>query len=229
LRLLAFDTSGAAISAAAAEAGLVRIARHEPLARGHAERLLPLLREVLTEAGWTWGDLQLIAVTVGPGNFTGLRAGIAVARSLAMALDCGTVGVGTLEIVADAAAAQVPENGQPIQVVLDARRGEVYAQCFSTELLPLGPPELIGRQELAQGVSRHCLLAGDIQPIASNPLIGADLTVEAGPDARYLVHAVQRRFAAGLPPQPGTTLRPIYPRPPDARVSAGASLVTTER
>ena len=117
--------------------------RREVLTRGHAERLLPLLQEVLAQAGWTWRDIDLVVVTEGPGNFTGLRAGIAVARALALALDRPVLGIGTLELLAEAGAAAVPDNPLPILAVIDARREELYAQRFSPDLRPITGPSLV--------------------------------------------------------------------------------------
>jgi tRNA threonylcarbamoyladenosine biosynthesis protein TsaB len=228
LRLLAFDTSGPSLSVAAAEGEVLRAWRREELARGHAERLLPLLREVMAEAGWSWRELGLLAVTVGPGNFTGLRAGIAVARALALASGCPALGPGTLEAIAQGAAALTPGNAHPIVAVADARRGEVYAQRFSNRLETLGPPALVPRDRfLASSPREPCLLAGDAAGWARERRgVVGDRAVEAGPDARYVAAAAWRRLTGGEAPGAGTALRPVYVRPPDARASAGASLVT---
>ena len=139
----------------------LRAWRHEPLTRGHAERLLPVLVEILAEAGWAWRDLELVAVTLGPGNFTGLRAGLAVARGLALAQGCPLFGVGTLETVAQGATALAERQALPIQVVMDARRDELYAQRFSAALDPLTPAEVVGGASFAAGLAEPCLLAGD--------------------------------------------------------------------
>src|SRR3954447_26669531 len=108
LRILSLETSRAALSAAAVEGPVVRSWYRDMLGRGHAERVLPVLRAVMAEAGWAWPAPALLAVALGPGNFTGLRAGIAVARALSLALDRPALGIGTLEAVAQGVAAQVP-------------------------------------------------------------------------------------------------------------------------
>ncbi|MEM5709777.1 tRNA (adenosine(37)-N6)-threonylcarbamoyltransferase complex dimerization subunit type 1 TsaB, partial [Elizabethkingia meningoseptica] len=79
MNILAIETSGAACSAALLCGGAL-LERSEPMARGHAERLIPLIGEVLAEAGAAYADLDLVAVTVGPGTFTGMRVGLAAAR-----------------------------------------------------------------------------------------------------------------------------------------------------
>lgn len=223
MRLLAFDTSGAAISAVAGEDGLVRVWRHEPIGRGQAERLLPLLREVMAEAGWAWGDLGLVAVATGPGTFTGLRAGISVARALGLALGCPVLGVGTLEVVAAAAMASRPEIARPWIVAIDARREEAYTQRFAADSAPLGPPAVVALQDLP--TDEACMPAGDASVWAQRTAGTPQEIVEASPDARYLADVAWRRVRQGAVPMAGVAPRPLYVRPPDARISAGASLV----
>jgi tRNA threonylcarbamoyladenosine biosynthesis protein TsaB len=228
LRLLAFDTASAAISAVAARDEVIVAARGEPLARGHAERILPLLQEILASAGWTWREVELVAVTVGPGNFTGLRAGIAVARALSLALDCPTLGIGTLEVVAEAAAAAESVNELPIQVVVDAKRGQVYAQCFAPDLEPWAGPALLPIAEVANSMPVRCLMAGDGAIRLSVLTERDDRIVRADTDARCLARATLRRLAGGALPAPGSVLRPLYLRPPDARLGAGTSLLAAQ-
>lgn len=96
--------------------------------RGQAERLLPMCQEVCAEAGLTFDDLDAIAVTRGPGTFTGVRIGLAAAKGLALALDIPLIGVTTLEVVARNAAGDVCESR--IAIAHDARRSEAYLQLF---------------------------------------------------------------------------------------------------
>lgn len=199
MRILAFDTSGPALSAAATEGGRLLAWHREDLPRGHAERLLPALTDLLAEAGWRWAEVELVAVTQGPGNFTGLRAGIAVARALGLALGIPVLGLGTLEVMAHGSG-----SGGPSVAVLDARRGEAYAQRFAADLAPETAPELV--------------------PVALLLPDGYRL-IDAGPDALALASLAAARLAAGVVPGPGTALRPLYLRPPDARLGAGASLL----
>jgi tRNA threonylcarbamoyladenosine biosynthesis protein TsaB len=122
LPILAFDTSAAHCAAALLwDCGL--ILRHEPMEKGQAERLIPLLEEVLAEGGLGWHDLKALAVGTGPGNFTGVRIAVAAARGLALGLGIPAVGVTRLEALAYG----LP---RPVTVVEDARRGEVYIQRF---------------------------------------------------------------------------------------------------
>lgn len=199
MRVLALDTSGPALSAAAAEYGRLLAWRREELERGHAERLLPVLTTVLAESGWRWTGIGLVAVARGPGSFTGLRAGIAVARAMSLALGCPVLGVGTLEVMAHAHG-----PGDPVYAVLDARRGELYAQRFAADLAPEGPPGLTP---------------------AGGPVPAGYRVVTDAPDARAVAALAMAMLAAGVLPGPGSELRPLYVRPPDARPGAGASLL----
>jgi tRNA threonylcarbamoyladenosine biosynthesis protein TsaB len=121
--ILAFDTS-AAHCAAALLCGDQIILRDEAMAKGQAERLVPLLEEMLVEAGIGWADLYAIGVGTGPGNFTGVRISVAAARGLALGLGIPAVGVSALEAMALGAA-------RPVSVMIDARRDEVYVQSFA--------------------------------------------------------------------------------------------------
>jgi tRNA threonylcarbamoyladenosine biosynthesis protein TsaB len=119
---LAFDTSGPWCAAALLVAGRV-IHRQEPMEKGQAERLMPLLEDLLAEGDIGWGNLGGLAVGTGPGNFTGVRIAVAAARGLALGLGIPAIGVTRLEALAHG----LP---RPVTVVEDARRGEVYVQAF---------------------------------------------------------------------------------------------------
>ncbi|MDP2738309.1 MAG: tRNA (adenosine(37)-N6)-threonylcarbamoyltransferase complex dimerization subunit type 1 TsaB [Pseudorhodobacter sp.] len=124
--ILAFDTSVAHCAAVLLAGERVVAARAEAMAKGQAERLMPLLAEVLAEAGVGWHDLAAMAVGVGPGNFTGVRIAVAAARGLALALQVPAIGVTVL----DALAYGLP---RPLAVVEDARRDQVYLQVFTAD------------------------------------------------------------------------------------------------
>lgn len=122
--LLAFDTAGPHFSAVVLRDGAVRAQAHEDMARGQAERLVPLLNEVLAAAEVGWPDVTALGVGVGPGNFTGVRISVATARGLALSLGIPAVGVSGFE----AAALDVPH---PVSAVLAAPRGQVYLQSWT--------------------------------------------------------------------------------------------------
>ncbi|UWQ00986.1 tRNA (adenosine(37)-N6)-threonylcarbamoyltransferase complex dimerization subunit type 1 TsaB [Aliiroseovarius crassostreae] len=135
--ILAFDTSAAHCAAALLRGDVIVASRHEEMAKGQAERLMPLLDEVLQDGGADWRELQAIGVGIGPGNFTGIRISVAAARGLALSLGKPAIGVSLLECLAFGAEG-------PVLACLDARRDHLYLQRFATgnnrgpELVPIG-------------------------------------------------------------------------------------------
>ena len=142
--LLAFDTSAAHCAAALLLPDGSCFNRSEDMAKGQAERLIPMLEELLAEAGFDWHDLAGVAVGTGPGNFTGVRISVAAARGLALSLRVPALGVTRFEALAFG----LP---RPITVLEDARRDEVYMQRFDhgtaqpARLLPLADVVAQGR------------------------------------------------------------------------------------
>lgn len=117
--VLAFDTSAAHCAAALLVGERIVIARTEDMGRGQAERLFPLLEEILSEAGKTWRDLTAIGVGVGPGNFTGIRISVSAARGLALALGIPAVGI-------DGFDARISETPAGHIVAISAPREQYY-------------------------------------------------------------------------------------------------------
>ncbi|MFC3166829.1 MULTISPECIES: tRNA (adenosine(37)-N6)-threonylcarbamoyltransferase complex dimerization subunit type 1 TsaB [Paracoccus] len=124
--VLGFDTSAAHCAAALLRGDAILAHRHEEMGKGQAERLFPLLEDLLSEAGLTWRDLHVIGVGIGPGNFTGIRIAVAAARGLALSLGIPAVGVTATE----AAALGLP---RPCRVVLPLRADQVVWQDFGAE------------------------------------------------------------------------------------------------
>jgi tRNA threonylcarbamoyl adenosine modification protein YeaZ len=217
MRLLAIDTALEACSVGVSAAdGRVPVTVSEVIGRGHAERVIGMIRSALDEAGLRVAELERIAVTVGPGSFTGVRVGIAAARGLALVTGCPVVGIGTLAVLAEHARALA--GGRSILAVLDARRGEVYAQSFDRHGVPVGPPEVATAELVAERVDQKTLLAG----------AGADrILAELGQfDEARVVHRDAAPDVAALlrlarhAPEPATAPRPLYLRPPDAKPQA---------
>src|SRR5262249_1100125 len=117
------------------------------MARGHAEALMPLVAELMRFAAAEFSDIDRIAVTVGPGSFTGLRVGIAAARGLALAAGQPAIGVTTL------AAFGAPHMGAghaaTIVAAIDARHGQVYAETFDPDGTSIQAPRIAAISELA--------------------------------------------------------------------------------
>ena len=97
--ILAFDTSAAHCAAALLVGGAITQVTVEAMAKGQAERLMPLLQDVMTTAGLSFDDLDAVAVGVGPGNFTGIRIAVSAARGLALALEIPAIGVSTFDAI----------------------------------------------------------------------------------------------------------------------------------
>jgi tRNA threonylcarbamoyl adenosine modification protein YeaZ len=140
MRILAIDTSCGAASVAVVEGGragpLAVISR--PMARGHAEALPLMVEEAMRGIEGGFPSLARIAVAMGPGSFTGIRVGLAMARAMGVALAIPVVGVSTLAAFA-APLLSEPRTGI-IAATIDARHGSVYFQLFETSGRPLGPP-----------------------------------------------------------------------------------------
>jgi tRNA threonylcarbamoyladenosine biosynthesis protein TsaB len=168
VNLLAFDTATAATTVALAESAsgetLERRDDPPPGARPrHTARLMPLIAELLAEAGWGFAKLDRIAVGLGPGTFTGLRIGVATARAIAQARDVELVGVSTLESLS--LNADGNSDVDAVWAVLDARRREVFAAAWRNEgHEPLLAPVAIDPAALAERletVSASALALGD--------------------------------------------------------------------
>jgi tRNA threonylcarbamoyladenosine biosynthesis protein TsaB len=189
LPILAFDTSAAHCAAALLLPDRL-IQRVEPTEKGQAERLVPMLEEMLAEGGIGWPDLQALAVGTGPGNFTGVRIAVAAARGLALGLGIPAVGVTRLEALAYG----LP---RPLQVIEDARRGDVYVQTFTED----GP----GAAQLAP--------AGSVPPLSNST--GSAAGLGALPSVMPLAEAIARiGVVRASAPQPRPA--PFYLRGADA-------------
>ena len=154
--LLAFDTSAAHCAAALLCGPAVIASKAEDMDRGQAERLIPLLEELLENAGHTWADLDAIGVGIGPGNFTGIRISVSAARGLALGLDIPAIGVSSFDAISLNAPDRLPAVPGP--------RGKAYVLQDEPALLDLEdldkmscalPPEA---EKLAIAIGR-CALA----------------------------------------------------------------------
>jgi tRNA threonylcarbamoyladenosine biosynthesis protein TsaB len=115
----------------------------DDIAQGHAELLFGRLGALLARNGLAYADLDRVAVTTGPGSFTGVRIGLSAARGLALALGIPALGIPSLLAISLGAS-----PGRPAAVLLDARRGEAYFQLFSAPGVPKAPPELLAMAEV---------------------------------------------------------------------------------
>lgn len=203
--VLVIDTSGPDCGAGIYDSSARRLAggRSETIGKGHAERLPQMVVDACRQAGTELKDIARIAVTVGPGSFTGIRVGVAMARGLALALGVPVVGVTTLQVVA------APHLGEADHVLalIDARREELYAQLFDRHGNAASAPAALSFEEArALGARNDAVMVGSGAAIlqgAPSPQIDAmplDLIGHIG---------------AGL--DPSTPARPLYIRGADAK------------
>lgn len=218
MNILAFDTACGALSAALWADDGVRAAVFQRRRRGHAEQLMPLLQRVLAMGGVAAADIGAIAVTVGPGTFTGLRIGLAAARGFRVARRVPVAGFTTLEVLAAEAAQRWPDR--PVLAALDARRSQVYAQYFRRAdgafadawSAPAAMPAAAAAAMLVPG---SVVVGSGANLIAAEAGEVSGLTVDGTmePDARRLARIAARRAApdAKAPPP-----NPLYLRAADA-------------
>jgi len=206
-RVLALDAACARCSAAVTVDGLVRAEQHSDTARGHAALLPEMVRHVLSAAGLSGPDLDLIAVTVGPGSFTGLRTSLALAQGLALASHVTLVGVSVGETFAEA----LPQIGRrSLWTAIDSRRGRVFLErgssivAVSLDDLPRAPGPIAVAGDAAIAVASR-LAARDSDVMLTNVRL---------PLAWQVAAAAVRRHASALPPR---DVLPIYVDPPEAR------------
>src|SRR5579863_3936006 len=217
MRILAIDTSCGAASVAVVEAGraepLAVISR--PMARGHAEALPLMVEEAMRGVEGGFSSLARIAVAVGPGSFTGIRVGLAMARAMGVALAIPVVGVSTLAGFA-APLLSEPRTGI-IAATIDARHGSVYFQLFEASGRPLGPPRCDTPRECVRAIGAGpAWLAGDAAAIIASEAHrgGLPYDLDAARDAPDIVALAWMGLALDPSISPA---RPIYVKPPDAR------------
>jgi tRNA threonylcarbamoyladenosine biosynthesis protein TsaB len=222
MRVLAIDTALGAASVAIVETDDPHARAHVSslvMSRGHAEALMPEVKRVLDEAGGLAGVAR-VAVTVGPGSFTGLRVGLACARAIGLAAGLPVVGVNTLAALA---APVFGGGGDAVAAAIDARHGRVFFQLFSLGREPLSEPQLVDGPTAAH-------LIGEFPTLTVGS--GADLVVDAAsrrtvrkadaphhaPDPIWLARLGAACDPAASPP------RPLYLKAADAHPQEGGRI-----
>jgi tRNA threonylcarbamoyladenosine biosynthesis protein TsaB len=211
MRVLALDAALARCTAAVVVDQQTRALRQEDTARGHAALLPVMASAVLNEAGLRATELDLVAVTVGPGSFTGIRAALALAHGIALAAGIPVVGV----TVGEALAESLPHLGERrLWSAIDSRRGRVFLErdgailAFTLDLLP--PPD------------GKVAVAGDAAIAVVSRLAARDadvmLTDARLPQARHVAVVGERRFGGMISP---LHAQPLYVDPPEAKLPAG--------
>ncbi|GGH33790.1 tRNA (adenosine(37)-N6)-threonylcarbamoyltransferase complex dimerization subunit type 1 TsaB [Alsobacter metallidurans] len=217
VRILAIDTALEACSVCVMESGVENpvAMESEPMARGHAEALMPMLERVMKTVDGGFGSLDRVAVTIGPGSFTGLRVGISAARAIALGAGVPAVGVTTLS----AYAAPLIASGVRalVAVAIDARHGHVYAQVVGQGGRAVMSPRVILLRDVVRQIGSGPVLvvgSGAEALCAEARFAGLDAAVvDAGPapDIGWVAKL-------GMAARPEMALpKPFYLRSPDAK------------
>lgn len=212
---LAFEGSSQWCSVALEAGGTVR-SRHELCQRGHAERLLPWAEALLAEAGLSYGQLDALVVSAGPGSLTSVRIGMGMMQGIALAHGLPIHAVSALDAVAEA---YDPEGRHAaLSVIMDARMGEVYVAHYrraaSGDRLCVAAPSVCTPQDCVwpEGAEHWCLIGSGVmahqslwQAQLGHRLLGMDGT--AAPTAEALL-----RLASKTPAVSAAELEPVYLR-----------------
>ncbi|MCB9942713.1 MAG: tRNA (adenosine(37)-N6)-threonylcarbamoyltransferase complex dimerization subunit type 1 TsaB [Geminicoccaceae bacterium] len=213
VRVLAFDCCGDAMAAGVGDVdgGQVTMLAEDCSASTarHAERLVPMIVDMVKAAGCGFDAIDLLAVTCGPGSFTGIRTCVAAARGIALAGGIPIMPMTTLEVMAAGRG-----SGGAFRVIMDGRRNRLFVQDFSDPFTAEG--EAASLDHAAFATLRG---TGSQRPVLG---FGGEPAM-MGASAMIRLAAV--RMERGAVPIAGTSLLPLYLNPPDARKSAGQSLL----
>ena len=222
---LAIDTTLGACSAALTKGTKLLSFQRELRARGHVERLLPMIDEVCLVSNINVSDLDQIAVTVGPGTFAGVRIGLAAAKGMGLALDIPLIAITTLEVIAYQYACDHKDFSGKMAVAIDARRGEIYLQCFKVNngaCIAIGEPSAVPIALLSSVFKDDVILI-----IGSACEVLKDLNINfmhgyECPDAVYVA-----KMSIGLLERAaiGDDTSPLYLRAPDAVKPAPLNMI----
>jgi tRNA threonylcarbamoyladenosine biosynthesis protein TsaB len=194
MKILALETSGLGGSVAIAEGARMLKEISLPPEQRSARALAPAMRQALHEVGWKPHDVEVIAVTSGPGSFTGLRVGVVTAKTFAYATGCRIVGVNTLQVLAW----QVATPGEEVLTILDAQRGEYFAARWAMnsagEILAIAETRILATDELLQGIAARTTIAGPVVHKLAGQLPSGANAIAACPQANA-VAALALRMA----------------------------------
>jgi tRNA threonylcarbamoyladenosine biosynthesis protein TsaB len=230
VNILGIDTATTGCSAAVEIDGRIVARQSQEMEKGQAERLNPMIGEVMGQAGLTFDGLAGIGVTIGPGAFTGLRIGLAAARAIGFAAAVPVIGMTTFAALARA----VPRSelsGRTLVVAVNGKRRDVFSQTLDEDGKTLSEPATLDPATVPDSLPPGpVLIAGDGGPALVHALEACGEAGEgpekrirfssamAPPDAAHVAALAAQAVAGEGFSLPDAPLRPLYIRPPDARL-----------
>ncbi|MDM9647183.1 tRNA (adenosine(37)-N6)-threonylcarbamoyltransferase complex dimerization subunit type 1 TsaB [Rhizobium sp. S163] len=214
--ILALDTAGVDCAASVYDSSRNTVLGEasDMIGKGHAEHLMGIVDRALDQAGVQLSDVERIAVTIGPGSFTGIRVGVAAARGFALSLGVPAVGITTLAVMAEAERERSPDR--QVLAAMDAKRNEIYLQAFDADGTPLDEARAVTVEDAqAFAASFDGVITG-----SATPLLRPDAT---GEHSNHFPISIVARLAAAADPSSGKP-KPLYLRGPDAKPQAGFAI-----
>ena len=157
-KILTFDTSVSACSAALFDHNGNGTIIKEDMPRGQSEALMPMIEDVLERSQCSYEDVDCIVTTIGPGAFTGLRIGLSVAKALGLSLNKPVFGVSTLQAIAFEASESAKGD---FKVLVETRRDDFYIQDFSMEGFPISEPQALSADDIERKMADVKCITGD--------------------------------------------------------------------
>ena len=214
--ILALDTAGVDCAASVYDSSRNTVLGEasDMIGKGHAEHLIGVIDRALDQAGVRLADVERVAVTIGPGSFTGIRVGVAAARGFALSLGVPAVGITTLAVMAEAERERSP--GRPVLAAMDAKRNEIYLQAFDADGTPLDEARAVTVEDAqAFAASFDGVVTGSATPLLRPEALGEH--------ANHFPISIVARLAAAADPSSGKP-KPLYLRGPDAKPQAGFAI-----
>ncbi|MGJ3260370.1 MAG: tRNA (adenosine(37)-N6)-threonylcarbamoyltransferase complex dimerization subunit type 1 TsaB [Rhodospirillales bacterium] len=216
--VLGIDTATSGCAAALVRDGETLAVRRERMARGQSEALAPMIDDVVRKAGISFNDIDAVAVTRGPGAFTGLRIGLAAARALALALGKPCLGIGTFAALHDAVKRDAGYAAADACVIaVDSKRDELFVAIYDTDGRPQGDPAALRPEDIPErlGEAANVVVAGD-GAARIVPVLAPRLHVVHAAEAELPDPVVVARLGIAALAAPETApATPLYLRPPD--------------
>jgi tRNA threonylcarbamoyladenosine biosynthesis protein TsaB len=228
MRILAIDTSCGASSAAVFDDVARETLAQETIAmaQGHAEALGPMVERVMSHVDGGFATIGRVAASIGPGSFTGIRIGLAMARAIALTIEAQIIGVSTFVAFAGPLLA-VPKPGV-IATAIDAKHGKVYFQLFESTGRPILAPTIASLREVVRLIGAGpARLAGNATAMVAEEAERTGLVFDASDASAYPDILSVARVGLAADPE-AFPARPLYVKAPDAHPSLGDAITRIE-